>query len=47
MLRKLIFSLVAALVLAGCGEGPTVPALEDPDGDPIELDESGGKAVRS
>lgn len=41
MLRKLMLPLIAALVLIGCGEGPTVPLAEDPDGDPIEWNENG------
>jgi len=46
MLRKLMLPLLAALVLIGCGEGPTVPVAEDPDGDPIEFDESGARINR-
>lgn len=46
MLSKKILALVAALMLAACGEGPTVPALEDPDGDPIEFEDSGAKKTR-
>ena len=45
MVRKLIYTLVAAFALTGCGEGPTQIVLEDPDGDPIELEENTGRGL--
>jgi len=46
MLRKLMLPLLAALVLAGCGVGPSEMVMEDPDGDPIEFDETGARIYR-